>query len=215
MSETQAYGRWIDVTRPLRNGMIQWPGERPFRLNRFEKITGPGTCNVSEIETCLHIGTHIDAPLHFIANGADIDGISLEQLCGPAVIVDIPERRDVRPTDLAAADIRRGDGVLLRTANAMLWDKGVFDAGFHGISAEAADWLVKAGVRAVGLDYLSVDRYDAPEKRAHYALLGAGIIIIEGLDLATVGPGRYEMIALPLRIPGADGSPARVIVRPA
>lgn len=214
MSETPAHGGWIDVTRPLRNGMIQWPGERPFRLNRFERITGPGTCNVSEIETCLHIGTHIDAPLHFIENGTDIARIPLEQLCGPAVVVGMLEPRDVRPGDLTGTDIRPGDAVLLKTANAMLWHKEAFDAGFHGISGEAADRLVKAGVRAVGVDYLSVDRYDASKKHAHYALLGAGIIVIEGLDLTPVGPGRYEMIALPLRIPDADGSPARVIVRP-
>jgi arylformamidase len=215
MSNVPQPREWIDVTRPIRNGMIQWPGERPFAWSRSAEITGPGTCNVSEITTCVHVGTHIDAPLHFIPDGNDIDQIPLARLCGPALVVEMFELRDIQAADLAGADVRSGDGVLFKTANAELWNKDVFDTGFWGISSGAAEWLVKRGVRAIGVDYLSVDRYDSKDKVAHYALLGAGVVVIEGLDLAAVAPGRYEMVALPLRVPGADGSPARVILRPA
>lgn len=213
MSEAGNRRAWIDVTRPLHNGMIQWPGDRPLVWQRLTEITGPGTCNISEIRTCLHVGTHIDAPVHFIPDGADIDQIPLERLCGPALVVEVRERRNVQADDLTEAQIEAGDGVLFKTANAELWSKPAFDEGFYAIAADAAEWLVRRGVRAVGVDYLSIDSFHSREKAAHYALLGAGIVVIEGLDLSAVEPGRYEMIALPLRIPGADGSPARVILR--
>ncbi len=204
---------WIDVTRPLQTGMIHWPGDRPFVWRRSAEIGGPGTCNVSEITTSVHVGTHIDAPLHFIAGGADIDQIPLDRLCGPAVVVEVPAPRDVERQDLERTDIEDGERVLFKTTNGALWARGEFDAGFVGVSGDAARWLVRHNVPAVGIDYLSVDRYDSQDRAAHYALLGAGIPVIEGLDLSAVGPGRYEMVALPLRISGSDGSPARVILR--
>lgn len=204
---------WIDVTRTLHNGMIHWPGDRPFAWRRVAEITGPGTCNLSEITTSAHVGTHIDAPLHFIADGADIDRIPLDRLCGPAVVVEMLDPRDVQTGDIEKAGIEAGDRVLFKTINGMLWAKGEFDARYVGVSGEAAEWLVRRVVPAVGVDYLSIDRFDSHEKAAHYALLGAGIPVIEGLDLSAVAVGRYEMVALPLRIPGSDGSPARVILR--
>ncbi len=205
---------WIDLTRTLENGMIHWPGDPPFQWRRVAEITGPGTCNLSEIQTCVHIGTHIDAPLHFIAGGGDVASLPLSKLCGPAIVVDVPEPRDVRVGDLERAGIRPGERVLLRTLNRDLWAKGIFDEGFFAIDGDAARWLADHDVPTVGVDYLSVDGFHHREKSAHYALLGAGVVIIEGIDLARIRPGRYEMVALPLKIAGSDGSPARVIIRP-
>lgn len=205
---------WIDVTRTLTNGMIHWPGDPPFQWRRFADIKGPGTANVSEITTNVHAGTHIDAPLHFIADGKDVAELSLDKLCGPAIVVHLPEPRDVLLEDLENAGIKPGERVLLRTANEPLWDEPVFNEGHFALSGDAAMWLVDNEVPVVGVDYLSVDSYHSADKPAHYALLGNGVVIIEGLDLSRVEPGRYEMVALPLRIAGSDGSPARVILRP-
>jgi len=205
---------WIDVTRTLTNGMIHWPGDSPFHCQRVADITGPGTVNVSEISTCVHAGTHIDAPFHFIPDGADVSEVPLAKLCGPAVVVDLPEARDVVVEDLEGAGIEPGFRVLLRTVNQALWDEPEFDEDFFGITGDAAMWLVDREVPVVGVDYLSVDGYHDAEKPAHYALLGNGVVIIEGLDLSQVAPGRYEMVALPLKIAGSEGSPARVIIRP-
>ncbi len=204
---------WIDITRTLSNSMIHWPGDPPFNWERVSDITGPGTCNLSQISTGVHIGTHIDAPLHFIPDGMDIVELPLSQLCGPAMVVDIPAARDMTIEDLESADIERGERVLFRTANQALWDKPDFDESFYGISGEAAMWLVDHEVPLVGVDYLSVDGYNQSTRPAHYALLGNGVIIIESLDLSQVRPGRYELVALPLKIAGSEASPARVIIR--
>ena len=205
---------WIDVTRTMTNDMIHWPGQPPFHWERVVELTGPGTCNVSQITTTVHIGTHIDAPLHFIADGIDIADVPLTRLCGRAVVVHIPDARDVTADDLENAGIERGERVLLRTANEKLWNKPEFDEDFFEMTAEAAQWLVDHDVPLVGIDYLAVDGYHNHGKAAHLALLGNEVIIIECLDLAKVDPGRYELVALPLKIAGADGSPARVIIRP-
>jgi arylformamidase len=206
---------WIDITRTLSNGIIHWPGDPPFNWLRTRDITGPGTANVSEMSTSVHIGTHIDAPLHFITGGSDIVEVPLSQLMGPAVVVQVTERRDILVEDLAEVELKSGDAVLFRTPNEDLWDQQEFSEDFVALSGDAAMWLVDHGVSAVGIDYLSIDNYHSQEKPAHYALLGNGIIIIEGLDLSGAEAGRYEMIALPLKIAGSDGAPARVLIRPA
>lgn len=204
---------WIDVTRTLTNGILHWPGDRPFHWVRRTDISGPGTSNLSEISTSVHIGTHIDAPLHYISDGPDISEVPLERLCGPATVVHVREERDIAVEDLEAARIKRGERVLFRTANEKLWELPEFQEKYHVLSPDAAMWLVDHEARAVGVDYLSVDPYGSETSPAHYALLGNGIIVIECLDLSAVEPGRYDMIALPLKIAGCDGSPARVILR--
>jgi arylformamidase len=206
---------WIDISRSLSNGIIHWPGEPPFNWRRTSDITDPGTCNNSEISTPVHIGTHIDAPLHLIPGGSDIVEVPLSRLCGPAVVVQVTARRDIAVEDLADVEVKPGDAVLFRTPNEELWDQQEFSEDFVALSGDAAMWLVDHEVSAVGIDYLSVDNYRSEDMPAHYALLGNGIIIIEGLDLSGVEPGRYEMIALPLKIAGSEGAPARVIIRPA
>jgi len=207
-------GDWIDITRSLTTGMIQWPGDPLFRCRRFAHRTGPDTSNVSEISTCVHVGTHIEAPLHFVPDGRDIADVPLSQLCGPAVVVDVAADRDIVVEDLKEVDLCKDDRVLFRTVNRKLWEKATFDEHFGGISDEAALWLVAQGVQVVGVDYLSVDGYQAAGYPAHQALLGNGVVIIEGLDLSAIVPGRYEMVALPLKIAGCEASPARVVIRP-
>lgn len=204
---------WIDISRPLHPGMIGWPEDPDFTRTMLSRITESGGSNLSAISMSSHAGTHIDAPLHCIPGGAGVDQIPLNVLCGEAVVVDVAERRHVCPDDFAAMDIRRGDRVLFKTANLALWDRPSFDSSYFGLSLEASKSLVDLGVSLVGIDYLSIEPYENADMASHRLLLFAGIVILEGLDLSGVAAGRYEMIALPLRIVGGDGGPARVILR--
>ena len=206
--------QWIDVTQTLRPGMIHWPGDRGFQLQIVERWSGPGTCNLSEIHTNAHVGTHIDAPRHLVEDGLGVADLPLSILCGPASVVDCRADRHVTASNLQAANIPSGDRVLLRTTNGQLWEKPSFHAEFIAIVEDAACWLVEHGTPLVGIDYLSIEPHPAPGQPVHRALLEAGVVVIEGLKLDGVLPGRYELVALPLKIEGGDGSPARVIVRP-
>lgn len=205
---------WIDVTRPLAAGMIQWPGDPPFQLRRIQCLAGPGTVNLGEIQTCLHVGTHIDAPLHCLPDGGDIADVPLEALCGPAVVVDVTTPGPIAPADMGPARVSVGDRILLRTLNRHLWREPGFRPDYQPLSAEAAEWLARAGVRLVGIDYLSPDASADADLPVHQILLSAGVVLIEGLDLDPIRPGWYEMVALPLKIAGAEASPVRVILRP-
>lgn len=204
---------WIDITRTLKPGMIHWPGDLAFELRRMASITGPNSANLSELHTSVHAGTHVDAPLHYFEEGMDVAALPLEQLCGPATVVEMPHQRDITAVDLAEASIAGGDRILLRTTNDRLWSKNEFDEHYFALAVDAAHLLVELSVPLVGIDYLSVDAYTAKSEPVHRILLGAGVILLEGLDLRAAAPGRYELIALPMRIAGAEGSPVRAILR--
>jgi arylformamidase len=206
---------WIDVTRLLDENTVCWPGDTPFSRRQVSALPDGDACNLSDFESCLHIGTHIDAPLHFIDRADDVSQIPLSRLCGRARVVAFPQQRHITASDLQRAEIERSDRLLLKTSNERLWRDTHFREDFIAITADAADWLVEQGIQLVGIDYLSIDPFKDQAHPAHHALLAAGVPIIEGLDLSSVQPGIYEMVALPLRIRGAEASPARVILRSA
>lgn len=205
---------WIDITRTLSNGMITWPTDPPFHWQRVLDLAGPGTANLSQISTTVHAGTHVDAPLHYIQGGKDVVELPLKQLCGPAVVVHLPVRRDIEIEDLETVGIQPKERVLFRTVNEALWEKGEFDENYIGLSGDAAMWLVDHEVPLVGVDYLSIDGFQAETHPAHLALLGNGVIVLEGLDLSRAAPGRYELVCLPLKIAGSEAAPVRAIIRP-
>jgi arylformamidase len=204
---------WIDISRTLTNGIIHWPGDQDFHWERITDMGRESPANVSTISTTVHIGTHIDAPLHFIPGGDDVAQLPLARLCGPTKVVEMLEPRAIEVADLEKARIPKGHRVLFKTANALLWDKPDFDPKYVGLSGEAAMWLVDNETPLVGVDYLSVDPFEAEGSPAHHALLGNNVIIIECLDLEPVDEGVYEMVALPLKIANSEASPARVILR--
>jgi arylformamidase len=206
----------IDISIPLANGMPSWPGDVPFEHAFTERIADGSDANVSRIATSVHIGTHVDAPLHFVDGGGAVEGLGLDVLIGPARVADLPGIPTITAEDLAALAIPPGTRrLLLHTDNSALWDD--MDAGFQeefvALKPDAAQWVVEHGIELLGVDYLSVQHYqDGPE--THQILLGAGVVIIEGLDLRAVSPGRYELICLPLKLAGAEGAPARAVLRP-
>jgi arylformamidase len=167
--------------------------------------------NVSRLELGAHTGTHVDAPRHFIADGAGADELPLEPFVGPCVVADATAAAGAIDAALIASlDLPSGsERVLLKTPNSRLWERDSFTRDFARLNGSGANALIERGVRLVGIDYLSIG-----DAAAHVALLGQGICVVEGLDLRAVEPGRYYMACLPLKISGCDGAPARALLWP-
>jgi arylformamidase len=208
-------GDWIDVSMPLGEGMVCWPGDPGFRLRRVARISAGRGYNLSRLEMSAHSGTHVDAPLHFLEQGEGIDRMPPELMAGGARVILVSDPESVKPADLEHHGIRRGERLLLKTRNSGLpWTGGPFREDFVYLSTDAAAYLAGAGVGLVGIDYLSVGGYGKNEAEAHRLLLSAGVWVVEGLVLDRVPAGRCELLCLPLRLPGGDGAPARALVRP-
>lgn len=204
--------RILDVTLPLSADVPSFPGDPAFRLEPFRRIADGAACNVSRIVASTHAGTHVDAPAHFIDGGLTVDALALEILIGKARVVEVPSVERIERADLQRANLRDDLRVLIKTRASEKRGRGSEAA--CGLSLDAATYLVQAGLKLVGMDALSVDHPDSADFAAHRALLRAGVVVVEGLDLKGVEPGDYDMTCLPLRLQGADGSPARVVLRP-
>lgn len=206
---------WIDVSVPIRTGMVTWPDNPSVRIERALDIDRGDHANVSAITMGSHTGTHMDAPVHFLRSGRGIDELPLSIAIGRARVIQIEDMNSVRPGELVPHKIRRGERILLKTRNsARCWHMDSFVQDFVYLTAEAAKYLVDRGVRMVGIDYLSVGGYKKDGAATHRYLLEAGIWIMEGLDLSQVEQGVHMLVCLPLKIAGADGAPARVVLRP-
>lgn len=195
--------------------MLLWPGDPPVVVEPAARISRGDVANLSDLRLGSHTGTHIDPPFHFLEHGATVDRLPLEALIGEAVVVEIPRSTgDIDPADLERAGIEGATRVLFKTGNSALWGRpGVaFPDDYVALTPEGAQWLIDRGVRLVGVDFLSVERFDAPGHPTHRALLGAGVVIVEGLDLSGVAPGRYGLACLPIRLAGGDGAPARAVL---
>lgn len=205
----------IDISVPLQADMPTWPGSAGFRLARTARLEAGNTANVSRLDCDIHVGTHVDAPWHFVQEGITVDQLSLDILVGPAFVSFLPQLSAITVSDLNGLVLPAGtERLLLRTDNSELWaaDVSDFKKDYVALTADAARWIVDQGIRLVGVDYLSVQRYqDGPA--VHQILLKAEIVVIEGLNLFEVEPGEYELICLPLKIVGAEGAPARAVLR--
>jgi arylformamidase len=206
---------WIDVSVTVRQGMPHWPDNPPIVMERVMDIEQGDDCNVSRLDMGVHSGTHMDAPVHFIPGASGIDEMPLSATMGEARVIEIEHSREITADELRKHEPQPGERILFRTSNSVrCWRSASFVEDFVGISEQAAQHLAETRVRTVGIDYLSVGRYDADGVKIHKILLQAGIWIIEGLDLSPVTGGRYEMIGLPVKLHGSDGASARVILRP-
>ena len=205
---------WIDISVPIYTGMVHWPDNPAVRVERIQDLSRGDVANVSKLELGAHTGTHMDAPRHFLADGAGLDELPLDATIGPARVIPIAQSQAIFPEELEAHRLRAGERVLFRTQNSeRCWKNNQFVEDFVYISAAAAQYIVQRKVRTVGIDYLSVGGYVHDGVETHRILLGEGVWLIEGLNLAAVKPGTYELICLPLRVVGADGAPARAILR--
>lgn len=206
----------LDVTLTLAPTLPAWPGEPHARLERLQDMATGDPCTVTRLDTVVHCGTHVDAPVHFIPGGAGIDAVPLAVLMGPCWVAQVADNVDSLTAAVLdglsiPAEARR---VLFRTRNSALWAQPAHDfrTDFVAFSRDGADWVVARGLTLVGVDYLSVEPFDHAEPWVHRTLLGAGIVAVEGLDLRAAGAGWWHLTCLPLKIAGADGSPARVVL---
>ena len=205
----------IDISWPLQKGIVTWPDSTGFRLLPVKSIAAGNCVNVSRLDCDVHTGTHIDAPKHALQDGATVDQIPLHRLIGCVQVCHLPDAKCISPEALDDLKLPHDtDRLLLRTQNSDLWTKGVstFKKDYVALTADAARWLVDHGVRLIGMDYLSIQRYD-DGPLTHQILMEADVIILEGLNLAGVSPGHYELICLPLNLVGAEGAPARAVLR--
>jgi arylformamidase len=212
--EIDAMKKWIDVSLPLRNGLVHWPGDPPFVIERIKDLEREDPATVSHIAMGVHSGTHMDAPAHFIRGGAFLDAMPPDALVGRGRVVEIEDGQSVTVEELEPHRIRRGERVLFKTRNSdRCYKTDTFVEDFVYISAGAARYLASRGVLCVGIDYLSVGGFFRDGRETHELLLGAGVWIVEGLDLSVIEPGPVDLICLPLRLAGAEGAPARVLLR--
>lgn len=216
---------WMDVSVALCDRMVHWPGDPGVSITLAVKLGAPlrgkpgktSPCNVTRLEMSAHTGTHMDSPRHFIAKGRSMESVPLDAVVGPCRVIAIRHRHMITVDELRPHKLRRGERILFRTRNSTHGLKtarrGTFDPNFVYVPADTAGYLVERGVRTVGVDYFSVGGYEADGVECHQILLRAEVWIIEGLDLSKVDPGAYDLICLPLKILGADGAPARAILR--
>jgi len=201
-----------DVTRPIFNEMVVFPGDPTVTHTWVSSTKTGGFVNMSKIDFGMHTGTHVDAPLHFLADGADLDQVDLAHFIGPARVVDIGrEAKEITRADLEPFSPRPGERLLIKTDNSFRDPDAGFDRDYVPITKDACDYLAECGVYTVGVDFQTVGK-GMEVAACHHALLGAGMCIIEGLRLADVPAGEYLLSALPLRIRGAEGCPVRAVL---
>ena len=207
-----------DVSVPLSNDMPTWPGDPAIEISAMKSLEKGDSSNVSLLHLGAHTGTHVDAPAHFIAGANKLESMALDALLGPAVVVEVPADQLSIEADFVSAHCPPNtQRVLFKTRNSAFWgdSPGQFRNDFTYLSTEAARTLVNNGIRLVGIDYLSIEKFGQKSHETHLTLLSKGVIIIEGMDLRQVPAGTYELICLPLRLrsgPG-DGSPCRAVLR--
>ena len=203
---------YLDISAPIEASMPTWPGSSGITLTRVQDIRRGDPVNESDLAANLHVGTHVDAPLHFLANGAPVDRLAIDAMIGPATVATLEGCKDVTADDLEALSLPPSvTRLLLKTPNSKRWSEGGFVTDYVALSPGAASWLVDHGITLVGIDYLSIERYRGSGD-VHRILLGAGVIVVEGLKLDDVEPGDYELACLPLRLVGAEGAPARAVL---
>ena len=203
-----------DISVELKEDMVVWPKDTPFRREMANEIDKGDVSNNSRLIMGCHNGTHIDAPRHFVADGISIEQLDLRALVGPARVVDCGEREAIDPDWLGSVDLGDFKRVLFKTRNSRLWADPVFHKDYTYLTADAATFLVDKGIRLVGIDYLSVGRYGKPGVETHRRFLRAEVVLLESLNLSDVPPGDYELMALPLKLVGSDGAPTRALLRP-
>ncbi|MFC0272928.1 arylformamidase [Metabacillus herbersteinensis] len=203
---------WIDISQPLNSTVGHWPGDTPFSYEVAFSKEQTGSVNIGKITTSLHTGTHIDAPFHFIDNGPKVLDLDINLFIGPARVIDVSQYEKIDRESLSNFDLEGVTRLLLRTA--LPNNAEVFPDKIPHLTADSASFLHEKGIRLIGIDAPSVDPLDSKDMETHHALFLHGINILENIMLDSVTPGDYELIALPLPIQEADGSPVRAVIKP-
>jgi arylformamidase len=207
-----------DLSVPLSSELPTYPGDPGIQISAWSSLDNGDAANVSAVNFGAHTGTHVDAPAHFLQNAKKVEALALEVLIGDAEVIEVPEELRVIDEDFVAMNCQEGTArVLFKTRNSAFWtgDFADFRTDFTHLDLSAAQWLVQQGVKLVGIDYLSIEKFHSQDHAVHRAFLTHDIIILEGLNLSGVPAGKYELICLPLRLrsPLGDGAPARAVLR--
>lgn len=201
----------IDISQPLSQKTQEWPGDTPFEYALSSSIEEASTVNVGKITTSTHIGTHIDAPFHFDNEGKKVHELELDLYVGKAKVIEVSGKKEIGIEDLNAYDLSGVRRLLIRTNS---WEnRKQFPTSITSLKPQVASFLAEKGIQLIGIDTPSVDQLDSKDLQAHHHLLKHGIYILEGIVLDHVELGDYELIALPLPIEGADGSPVRAVLK--
>lgn len=207
---------FYDISVPIRVEMPVYDGDPSVKIEPWSAFAKGDSSNVSVLHFGAHTGTHVDAPAHFIEGAAKIDSLPMESLIGPARVIRVPdELMEITPEFLATCDLKGVERLVFHTRNSGFWTESGFRKDFTALTPEGAETLVGLGIKLVGNDYLSIEKFRSGHHRTHLTLLRAGIVIVEGLNLSGVPAGDYELICLPLKIAdgAGDGAPARVVLR--
>lgn len=206
--------RIYDVSVPIRDGGLVYPGNPEIHISLQQAIARGAGANVSSVAFGSHTGTHVDAERHFFDDGKGVDQIPLDILAGSATVLEFgTDVTSVTRADLAAHDLKGVERVLLKTRNSSyLTQDPTFHTDYTYLAPDGAEYLVGLGVKLVGIDYLSIEQFHSGHHRTHLTLLGAHVVIVEGLDLADVPAGRYRFYCLPIKLAGCDGAPARAVL---
>jgi arylformamidase len=209
---------YYDVTVALSNELPTYPGDPGIQIGDWRSLSKGDSANVSVVNFGAHTGTHVDAPAHFIDGAGKIETLPLDSLIGEAVVIEAPGDCLVIDEAFVSANVPAGtERVLFKTRNSAFWNEPEpqFHSDFTHLSTDAATWLAERGAKLVGIDYLSIEKFKSPGHPTHLALLTKGVVIVEGLNLADVPAGRYELMCLPMRLRShlGDGAPARAVLR--
>lgn len=204
-----------DVSLPISNDLPVWPGDSPILLTTTMSISKGDKCNLTKMEMGTHTGTHIDAPSHFIKDGATVDSIPIETLIGPCLVVELNSKELIEGKDFQKYDLNGYSRVLIKTRNSECWAKNIasFDTNYVSLGIHAVQYLIERNIRLIGIDYLSIEAFQSDGSPVHKLLLKNNVTILEGLNLSEVNAGAYELICMPLNLQGCDGAPARVLLR--
>lgn len=214
------YEGWTDVTYPIFDNMTGWPGQPDVSHDVLSCIHCGDEAQVSMLHLSAHTGTHVDAPNHFMAQGTDVSRIPITAGLGPVRIANIPCTADIEVAHLEDYERRSrplaaGERLICRTPNSdrPFWPQEPFNYDYHAVGPDAARWIADRGLLMIGVDYLSIGPFKTTPY-THRNLMRGGVWILEGVDLRRITEGDYDMICLPLKFAGADGAPARVLLRP-
>ena len=203
----------FDISVPVKNGGVVYPGNPEIHIELQQDMSRGGSSNVSLVAIGSHTGTHVDAPLHMIPGGAGVDGIPLDALIGPALVIAFDDDvMAVTEAYLRSQPIAGHERVLLKTRNSRYIRERDFHRDYTYLAPDGAEYLVSLGVRLVGIDYLSIEQFHSGHHRTHKTLLSRGVVIVEGLDLSQPPAGEYELYCLPVLLDGLDGAPARAVL---
>jgi arylformamidase len=208
---------WIDATATLDPATTPvYEGNAPLAFDFQLDMRKGDPLTLSKLSLGAHSGTHIDAPQHFVRDGASIDKVPLDALIGHARVIDIPDSvQSIDATELNRHTWRNAERVIFRTRSAIHgWmSSPTFHHDFAYVAPDAAQLMADAGIKLVGIDYISAEKFGAPAPLTHRILLGKGIPIVEGLSLESVPAGDYDLIVLPMKVGGHEGAPARAVMR--